>query len=48
MHTHIVFTFRLVGGVRRLCLFAVRDHLFGKKVYLCDLRGSQPLHPPPG
>lgn len=37
-----ILAFREVGGQRRLRLFAVGDHLFGKEVYLCDLRGPQP------
>lgn len=48
-HTHAqILTFRQVGGERRLCLLAVSHHLLGKEVYLCDLTGSQPLHPAPG
>lgn len=49
MHTETQkLTFRQVGGERCLCLLAVRDHLSGQEVHLYDLRGPQPLHPPPG
>lgn len=38
-------TFRQVSVERGLRLLAVRHHLSGEEVYLCDLRGSQTLHP---
>lgn len=41
-------TFRQVGAERRLRLLAVRHHLPGEEIYLCDLGGSQTLHPAPG
>ena len=38
------FTFRQVSVERGLRLLAVRHHLSGEEVYLCDLRGFQTLH----
>lgn len=49
MHKHTqMLTFRQVGVEGCLRLLAVRDHLSGKEVNLCDLRSPQPLHPAPG